>query len=215
MIPTLTLEVLLSRLLLLSTSVLAGALVLGCNDQSIPSEPSTSPAPSFRTEQNPDGPGAFVVHFEEGALGFVDDDPAPGLTILIGWTLEELNLFCTIEEITRGSLKVKLVFRPDGSIIQQVHGANIPLLVWESDTGDICALRQEPHYTGTGQVSATDNDLLTSGNRTNAAHVGIHGRVTSETGERFQLLGQWHAKILRGTTEQVDRSDFRLVPLGQ
>ncbi|HZA92428.1 MAG TPA: hypothetical protein VE420_07355 [Gemmatimonadales bacterium] len=203
----------MSRSLTVLTSAFASALVLGCNDRPTPSEPVDQP--SFRTEQNPDGSGAFVVHFEEGAFGFVDDDPAPGLSILIGWTLEELNLFCTTEEITRGSLKVKLVLRPDGSLIEQVHGAHIPLLVWESDTGDICALRQEPHYTGTGQVSTTDNDRFTSGNRTNSAHVGIHGQVTSETGDRFQLLGQWHAKILRGSTEQVDRSDFRLIPIGR
>jgi hypothetical protein len=39
-------------------------------------------------------------------------------------------------------------------------------------------------------LSITDNDELVSGNRMNAAQVGIHGQVTSETGERFQLLGK-------------------------
>jgi hypothetical protein len=195
------------------TSLLAGALVLGCNDQSTPSEPRTSPAPSFRTEQNPDGAGAFVIHDEQGAFFFVDEDS--GLSVLIGWTFAELNLFCATGEITIGSLNEVLVSRPDESRKDLIHTAQVPLLVWQTASGDLCgALLELPHLTGTGQGSITDNDRFTSGNRTNAAHVGVHGQVTSETGELFQLLGNWHAMILRGSDEQVDRSDFRLVPVG-
>ena len=34
-------------------------------------------------------------------------------------------------------------------------------------------------------------------------------------GERFQLLGNFHGIILRGTTETVGKSDFRLVQIGR
>jgi len=207
-------EVSMPRCFTLPVAALGAALVLSCNDQPAPSEPRTIDSPSFRTEQNPTGPGAFVIHFEEGAVLFVDDDPAPGLTILLGWTLEELDLFCTTGDITIGAIKEVLVFRPDDSIVRQFHTKQVPLLIWESSSGDICALRQESHFTGTGHVNATDNDLETSGNRTNAAHNGFEGQVTSETGERFRLVGQWHAKIQKGSTEQVDRSEFRLIPVG-
>jgi hypothetical protein len=49
------------RSLLLPTAALAGALALGCADQPTPSEPAELSQPSFRTEQNPEGPGALVL----------------------------------------------------------------------------------------------------------------------------------------------------------
>jgi hypothetical protein len=38
--------------------------------------------------------------------------------------------------------------------------------------------------------------------------------VTSETGELFHLVGNWHGRILRGSDEQISFSNFRLVPIG-
>ena len=199
----------------LAATALAAALVAGCGEQADPVGPADATPPSLRAEHDLNTAGAFVIHDEQGAFFFIDPEPAPGLTVLIGWTLAELELFCTTGELTIGSLEELLVFRPDESQHLRVGGAQIPLLVWESDGGDLCALPQEPHLTGTGQVSLTDNDVFVSGNRTDSAHVGIHGEVTSEIGERFRLVGSWHGRILKGSTEQVDSSVFRLVAIGR
>jgi hypothetical protein len=193
---------------------LAAALALGCGDQPGPSEPAGAP-PSLAVSRQPGPTGAFVVHDEQGAFFFVDAEPAPGLSVLIGWTLAELDHFCATGELTLGSLDELLVFRPDETLHMVVRGAQIPLLVWESNSGDLCALPSEPHLTGTGQVSVTDNDVLVSGNRTDVAHVSIHGQVTSAAGERFVLVGGWHGMIHRGSGDEDARSEFRLVPLGR
>jgi hypothetical protein len=195
-----------------AVATLAAALVLGCGERPGPAEPVVAP-PALAAHQGL--APASVSHNEQGAFLFVDPDPAPGLTVLIGWTLDEIELFCATGEITIGSLRELLVIRPDGTLHLAIQGARIPLLVWESDSGDLCALLEQPHLTGTGQLSVTDNDLFVGGNRTNAAHVGIHGQVASETGERYHLLGNWHGRILKGSAEQDDRSDFRLVAPGR
>src|SRR3954468_6719699 len=183
--------------------LLAGALVLGCGDQPGPAEPASAAIPS------PDFDGSTVIHDEQGAFVFLD--PETGLSGVIGWTFAELELFCTTGEITIGALQEVLVFRPDESLHQQLHGAQIPLEVWQSPSPDLCAVLDEPHLTGSGQFMLTDSDVFVSGNRTDAAHLSLHGQVTSETGERFQALWNFHAKIQKGSSEQINRSDFRLI----
>jgi hypothetical protein len=106
------------------------------------------------------------------------------------------------------------VFRPDESIHLQSHGAQIPLEVWQSTNPDLCTLLEEPHLTGTGQFSLTDNDVFVSGKRTDVGHISLHGDVSSETGERFKALWNWQGKIQKGSDEQVNRSHFQLIPLG-
>jgi hypothetical protein len=70
------------RPLLLSTAMLAGALVLGCGDQPAPAEPTGAPRPSLRTEQNPNGPGAQVIRFD--TQGIILADPDRDFTLTIG-----------------------------------------------------------------------------------------------------------------------------------
>src|SRR4051794_19425341 len=105
---------------LLPTAVVVTAFVVGCGEQPGPAEPPGAvPGPDFD--------GATVIHDEQGAFAFLDLES--GLTGIIGWTLAELNLFCTTGEITFGALQEVLVFRPDESLHQNLHGAQIPLEV--------------------------------------------------------------------------------------
>jgi hypothetical protein len=66
---------------LLPAAALTGALALGCADQPTPSEPADASQPSFRTEQNPQGPGAFIIRGQQGAVFGVDLDD--GLSALV------------------------------------------------------------------------------------------------------------------------------------
>jgi len=204
---------------LLPMALLAGAFALGCGDpprMMAPADPSGSSPPSFRTEHNPDGSGAIAIHGVQGAFFDLDPDPQPGLAQLIGWTFEELELFCATGEITLGSLKELFLIRPDSSVHQLVHGVHIPLLVWETASPDLCGVLLElPHLTGTGQLIITDNDVFVSGNRTNAAHIRIKGQVASEAGERFRFLAEFHGVILRNGEPHRFTHDFQLEPLAK
>jgi hypothetical protein len=199
------------RPLLLFAATLAGALTLGCEDQPTPGEP-TRTLPSFRTGQNPEGPGAFVIRGPE--FGFFTSDPAeagfppPNLTLHIGSPFEDLLDLCATGEPTLTPIERLLVFRPNGTpelpdLQTIVHGAKLTLLVWETAIpfidpfAELCNLALNvPHLEGTGQFMATDNDVFVTGKRADAFHTGIHGQVTSETGQRFRVTDQFHGQVL-------------------
>jgi hypothetical protein len=209
-----------SSLLLPMTAPLACALALGCGDQPSPSEPGNSPPPSFRTAQNPDGPGAFVEIVPEAFFLAIDPDPAPGLTVIMGATFAEFLEFCATGEPPLPARRL-LVFRPDGSVMTTVQGAQLPLLVWETVIdpleGEQCeeAFLETPHLEGIGGFSSHDNDLFTTGNRANAAGLQIHGHVSSEDGERFLFSGKFHIVLLRNGEVRGGTFDLQLKPTGQ
>lgn len=192
----------------------AFAFALGCGEPAgLASDPlgGSSSKPSLRTEQNPEGSGAFVIHGEQGAFFSAEG----GLAMIIGWTFDELDLFCTTGEITIGSLRELLVTRPDGSVKASLHGTQIPLLVWQTENTDLCQVLDVPHLTGTGQFFASDNDFFVSGNRTESTVGGVHGQVVSEDGQRFRFTQEFHAVILRSGEVHKFVLDLELTPIGR
>ena len=204
-----------SRFLAVFAVAGAFALVIGCTEPAgMASDPAqeSSFTPSFRTEHSPEGFGALVIHAEQGAF-FSGGD---GLTMLIGWTFEELQRFCATQDVTIGSLKELFVFRPDGSLKYGLRGARIPLLVWQAEGLDLCeGFVNLPHLTGTGNFFASDNDFNVSLNRTESTVGAVHGQVTSEDGQRFRFTQKFHAIFLR--TGELHKFVFTnvLTPMGQ
>ena len=209
--------------LLRSTAALAGALALGCADQFKSSEPTDASPPSFRTEQNPEGPGALVIRFQFGA-SLTLSDPESGLTALIGWTLPELQQFCAGGEFPNRLTEFDVI-RPHSTeeltdLHLRSHGTRVPLLVWETTipfvdpVAELCGtLLPLPHLTGTGNVTHTDNDLFTTGTRGNAGHEVIQGQVTSETGERFKFSEKFHG-VINKSHNKCCTIDLELKPIG-
>jgi hypothetical protein len=209
----------MSRMPLWSATLFAATLVLGCGEPSRLTAPgdagAPSSAPSLKAVQSPGVAGALIIHDVQGAFFSSEFDPTPGLSFLIGWTVDELELFCATGEITLGSLKELLVTRPDGSLHVNLHGAQIPLLVWQTGSNNPCDLVDVPHLTGTGQFFASDNDFFVSGNRTESTVGAVHGQVTSEDGERFRFTQEFHAVILRTGEVQKFIFDLKLTPIGK
>jgi hypothetical protein len=202
-------------------AALAAALALGCGEQPNPAEPASGPQGSFRTAQNPDGPGAFAEHIPEGGYFATTDDPAPGLTIIVGTTFAQHLEFCETGELPL-PLDRLLVTRPDGSVKTRVQGANVPLVVWQTAIpaidvpAELCdpAFLALPHLEGTAQFLDRDNDLFGSGNRANAFGTRIVGQVRSDAGERFRFLGLIRTVILRSGEPRATRFDLSLQPIG-
>jgi hypothetical protein len=204
-------------------AVLAGAFALGCADQPKPSEPADVSQPSFRTERNPEGPGALVLRSQFGAV-LTLSDPDPGLTALIGWTSAELEQFCAGGEFPNRLTEFDVI-RPHSTeeltdLHLRWHGTRVPLLVWETtipfiDPGaELCGtLLLLPRLTGTGNVTHTDNDLFTTGRRGNAGHETIQGQVTSESGERFKFSERFHG-VINKSHNKCCTIDLELKPIG-
>jgi hypothetical protein len=192
----------------------AFALVLACAEPTALSNDSvrgSSSSPSLQTEQKPEGVGAVVIHAEQGAFFTAGN----GLAMIIGWTFDELEDFCTTGDITIGSLRELSVFRPDGSLKYGLHGTQIPLLVWQTNSSDLCSLLDVPHLTGTGQMFASDNDFNVSGNRTESTVGRVQGNVVSEQGDRFRFTNVFHAVILRNGEVHKFVADLKLTPIGK
>ena len=209
------------RSLKFSTVALAGVLALGCADQSTPSEPADGSRPSFRPEQNPEGPGAFVVIVPEAFGGISGDLSGPPLTATFGATFAELLEFCDSGELPSLDLRRLILFRPDGSIMSTIGGARLPLLVWQTalpagEEGGVCneAFLQLPHLEGTGHFSQHDNDVTTTGNRANAGGFQINGQVSSAAGARFLFSGEFHIVILRSGEIRSPSFELALKPIG-
>jgi hypothetical protein len=203
------------RSLSLLTAVFASALVLGCGEQPAPSEPSAPPQPSFRTTNNPDGPGAFVFRFD-GGFGFADAIPNTEFSYLMGLTLEDLAHQCADEEFSLGSFSDQQVLRPDESIHDLFRAKDLPLLAWNGGTLPFEFCSVPPFAIGTAQMISTDNDVTFSGQRTDAFGFRIHGTATAlEGGQRYHLWQRLHGTVLKTGEVRIFIEEFRFFLAGQ
>jgi hypothetical protein len=192
-------------------AILASVLMLGCGEQPAPSEPVTTPRPSFRTERNPDGPGARIFRFDD-LFFFVIVDFQRGLTTVLGATPEEHLAACQ-SGIPPEEASFKEVVRPGDVHKFLVKGAAMGVTIWPAASGDICGeLMAVPFLAGgTARVRYTDNDVQVSGTRANSYGVRAHGTVTSlASGEEFKLLAKYQAIIFRNGEFRETISEIRL-----
>jgi hypothetical protein len=188
----------LPRSLLIPTTVFTTALVLGCGEQPAPSEPATTPQPSLRTEQNPNGPGARVFRFNELFFWIIVDFER-GLTAVLGATPEEHIAACQSGLIPEEASWQDVVL-PGGVIKRQVTGGEMGVTIWRAASGDICGeLAAVPIFAGgTARVRYVDNDGEGSLTRGNAFGVRAHGTVTTlATGEELDLLAKFQAVLFQ------------------
>ena len=196
--------------LFLPAATLASAFILGCSEQPGSSEPANDPGLSFRTAQNPDGPGAHVFRFNE-LFFWVIVDVERGLTTVLGATPEEHIAACQ-SGLVPEEASWKDVVRPDGTIKRTVRGGEMGATVWQAASGDICGeLAAVPIYAGgTARVRYVDNDAEGSQTRGNAFGRRAHGTVTTlDTGEEFDFLAKYQAVFFR--TDEVRETSADII----
>jgi hypothetical protein len=199
------------RSLLIPAVMLASALLLGCGERPAPSEPGLTP-PSFRTADNPDGPGALVVHLREHGAGFANCDVEADVCYFLGFSVAELAQVCAegLEPSGKG-LRIEHL-RPDGSLHVLDRAKDEPLLVWDAPA-DFCA--DQPIAIGTGQFTGRDTDFFFSGNRTDSFGFRVQGTVSAlADGQRYRLTNTLHATALRDGEVKVDNYEFTFTPIG-
>jgi hypothetical protein len=189
------------RSLLNPSVALVSVLALGCSDQPMPSESSTNiPPPSFRTVQNPEGPGAAVFRFNDLFFTVIVDFER-GLTTVLGATPDEHLAACQSGLIPEQA-SFQQILRPgaDSVVKLSIKGAEMGVTVWQATSFDICGeLASVPFLAGgTARVRLEDNDAFGSRTRGNAFGVRAHGTVTSfTTGEELDLLVRYQALLLQ------------------
>jgi hypothetical protein len=197
----------MSRYIALATTLVLGGLASACQDSSTVSEPADPPAPSLRTVNNPDGPGAFVIRFQD-ALGVAFSGPDETLSVVTGVSLDQLAALCAGESFTLEPATDQLVFRPDGSIHQIFRAKGVTILVFAGAFADFCA--EPPLAVGTGNYTNTDNDVSISGNRANSFGFRLRGSVVDASGDRHHLLARYRAQVTRSGELRELVSDIKL-----
>jgi hypothetical protein len=180
-------------------------LVLGAlacnNDPTIPAP--AEPGPTYRTAQNPEGPGALVIRFQD-IMGFLFAFEDPALTILTGLTLDQLDVLCSGGEPVFEPADVQLVFLPNENASHEVFKArNFSVLVFEGFFADFCAV--PPFAVGEGDFTSTDGGPFTS--RIAFIESSLRARVFEESGEQHHLLIRLHFLFDRLTGETRKSSE--------
>jgi hypothetical protein len=197
---------------LLPAATLVGALVLGCGQQSGPAEPASSPQPSLRTGQHPDGPGAQVVRFGFDFFA-AGPDPATGLTLTIGLTSPLADVpDCggSGPVIADGKRVIQLVFTSAGFVHQFIRAHQATIVLYKSTSPDLCDWVTAPVFAR-GRVNTT----FTVMSRTPAV-VGlkIQGIVELTSGGRAHVLNTAQVHVEEDGTVRVHVDRFRIKPIG-
>jgi hypothetical protein len=196
------------RSLLIPTAVLAGALVVGCDDQQPPTASSDPPTPSLGAERIRPVFGVVLM----GA------DPSTSLVLQTGWeagiTAEDLCADFTgaIEETGQ---KGQIVFTPPGGVHIQTSGRDANIVVYQYGGGivtDICTqLVGAPIVgTGTGHFTFLIQD---AGPGATVFHVNVRGTIDLATGGQARVFGVARVTILPDGTQLFDEERIRLTPL--
>jgi hypothetical protein len=187
-----------SLLLSIPTAAIAGALALGCSDQS----GVTNTDPAVISSYDGTLSKATEIQRFEDFLIISQAQADPPLVALVGVGLEELPDFCAGAAPQELS-DFLIITHPSkqGGTSAEVHIKNNELsaLVWQVDVGtgaDICQL--EPFAVGTVNVMLNDNEgeFFETAPGANAFFYQFVGTVTDqESGQRYHLQGRFQILV--------------------
>jgi hypothetical protein len=194
------------RSLAICAILVSSALGLACSNDPTSSRPSANPGPTFRTEQNPEGPGAFVVQLQS-TLGFLFTFEDPALSVLTGLTLDQLDSLCSGGEFVIEPADVRVVFFPHQAGSRDVFKArDFTVLVFEGVFPDVDICAVPPFAVGEGDFNQESGTPFAS--RIDHILGTLRARVFEATGEEHHLLIRFQQRFDRATGEEELVSDI-------
>jgi len=199
----------------LPTTALASALLLGCSDQPVGTDPKPDATPpvmaSVSRVETP-----FFVFFGQAE---------PPIAAFLGVTAEEFPALCagTLEpQLVANTVIVTHPTKQKGISEHILSMANeLSVLVWPVDVeagGSPCDFPDVQPFVGTVKATITDNEgnFFETAPGANAFSIRFVGTVTDqETGQRYQLQGSLHIVVLPDGTFTFPPSRFlSLTPIG-
>ena len=198
----------------LPTTALASALLLGCSDQPVGTDPKPDATP----------PLMAAVSRVEAPLSIFFGQEAPPLAAVLGVTVEELPAWCagTFEGQPVTTMTVTHPTQQGGiSETIRTTATDLSALVWPVDVGaggGPCDFPDVQPFVGTVKATITDNEgnFFETAPGANAFSIRFVGTVTDqETGQRYQLQGSLHIVVLPDGTFTFPPSRFlSLTPIG-
>jgi hypothetical protein len=203
--------------LLLPAAMLAGALGIGCSDQS----GVTNPDPGGISSYDGTLSNATEIQRFEDFLIISQAQADPPLVALVGVGLEEFPDFCAgaAPQELSDWLVITHPTREGESRHYLIKDKELSALVWQVDVGtgaDICQL--EPLAVGTVKVMLQDNEgeFFETAPGANAFFYQFVGKVTDqETGQRYHLQGRFQVLVSPdGTFKFLPVPFLSLRPIG-
>jgi hypothetical protein len=203
--------------LLLPAAVLAGALGIGCSDQS----GVTNPDPGgINRYDGTLSDATEILRFEAPVVYFQGQDDPP-LAAIIGVSFEEFPDFCAgaePQEVADWLIVTHPSKQGGTSAHVQVKDNELPVLVWPVDVGtgvDLCDLQP---FVGTVHFTYNDNEgeFFETAPGANAFFQKFVGTVTDQaTGQRYHVAGQIQTIIFQdGTVKTLPVPFLSLRPIG-
>lgn len=199
--------------LLLPLTVLAGALVLGCDDPPSVTDPVRDATPSFKAE---------VSRFEAPQIISIAS-ANPDIAAVIGVGLEEFPAVCAgaqPQELADWMVVTHPSKQGGTSAHYLIKDKEFSALVWPVDIGeggDVCDLDVQP-FVGTVHLTYNDNEgeFFQTAPGANAFVIRFVGTVTdSESGQRYHLQGAIQIVVLPdGEFKFLPVPPIRLTPIG-
>jgi hypothetical protein len=192
------------RVPLVSTAVLASALIVAC-DSPRPTAPSDSYEPSMGAQR--------FVNVSALVMG---GDPSNPLAMMVGFDAGATPDDVCANPVGQGlNLIGQIILLPQGGVQLRVSGKDINLVVFEFGGGpvtDVCQLAGLlPIATGTGK--ATFEALAPKPGAAFVAHVTVQGIVTLNEGGQARVLGTARVTVLPNGTLLFDEERVRLTPI--
>ena len=166
----------MSRPLLLSMTLLA-VFTAGCEDHSVPVEPTSTVRPSAARAQKAQGDGAQVIRF--GAQFLFINDFERDYSVTIGVPISEAPECGGPGELTGGTIQIVTTPAQIEHVLGQFHFTDNPCELTEADVvaqgvgnGKLGILTKEPSTLF--QIQATGNVELTEGG---FAHMVLKGQA--------------------------------------
>jgi hypothetical protein len=193
------------RVPLVSTAVLACALVLGCGDPPRSTAPTDSYEPSLGAQK--------FVNVSNLAIG---GDPSNPLAMMVGYDAGTTPEQACDDPGGHGlDLIGQVILLPTGGVQLRVSGKSINLVVVEFGQGpvtDVCQLVGAPIIaTGTGK--ATFEGLAPKPGAAFVAHVTVQGIVNLNAGGQARVLGTARVTVLPDGTLLFDEERVTLTPI--
>ncbi|HET7111927.1 MAG TPA: hypothetical protein VFI41_13730 [Gemmatimonadales bacterium] len=205
------------RPLTIATTLACVMLVPACQDSTSLVSPDGDAA--VRSSSPAEGLNASGAEVIRGAPQFVFywTSPDQAFTVFAGQTEEQLEAYACEGPFEAATATNQRVFRPDGSIARVFRMRQVPVVVYQGDfftaLGTVCS-SSAPYATGTGNLTATDNDFGTSLTRTRSfvdpGNPRLTATVVDANGQNHHVLIIFHALVQKDGSYREVVSRFQM-----
>jgi hypothetical protein len=188
--------------------LISGALVMSCDRQSVPLEPTESLPVNVKVGGASNG---AAVHRQSVGFSLSATDFSRGLSAHVTSGPSVLEN-CGAGEFSEQTDFLEVV-QPNGVVHSRLLGRDLSVGVWLEPLADICSV---PFAVGEATATLVQKDLENVGPGAQVLSWRLRGSVTAlEGGQRYRVVITIHQIHRPDGTLRANRSEIRMIPVGR